>query len=645
MTPTQELTPVWTDDLLCSDSGSTSYEANTMLVVPRGECSFEQKAYNAQKSGAAAVVIYNTLGSRYGYNETTGTVDYPLDLYDYDCSKGEAQVDATKLTFDPTYNTNANDALMSGSSSSNMCASSSFLQTCESERCVLTGSFSGNNNSTAQACCAWDLHVWLYRDGDLEKNLTSAVTIPSLFVSMQQAHELQTLMQSKNIVVVPYERWRPEYNPSAVLVWALGVFVAFSAAYCSGAEYRSIKTTDSVTVQEDIPRSNSPGSTALMTELIPSSTAPAATQQRSSIMDSTEPQEEQQSPSYAYGEETLELTWHHAVAFLVFSSSSLMILFYFEIYNLVKIMYGFGCSGALVQVIFLPLFERLLAPGSNRSLFNCMGEAVTLIDLLSVLCGYGIGLAWIVIGFVVKPDPSSIVFYWVTQDVMGACMCITFLSIIRLNSLQVATVLLSAAFFYDIFFVFITPLIFTKSVMITVATSGGPPTKDPTWCEKYPSDAGCQGGNPLPMLFTVPRIGDYQGGASLLGLGDIVLPGLLLSLACRLDGAKRLVGLNSGGRGVSIRQHACPKTYFTPCVIAYAIGLMMANVAVYVMNYGQPALLYLVPMCLGTFLVQAWRKNELADVWGRPKVLALADKICASRYQQRQEQDTPGELA
>jgi signal peptide peptidase-like protein 2B len=35
--------------------------------------------------------------------------------------------------------------------------------------------------------------------------------------------------------------------------------------------------------------------------------------------------------------------------------------------------------------------------------------------------------------------------------------------------------------------------------------------------------------------------------------------------------------------------------YFAPMVVAYAVGLLMANVAVHVMNMGQPALLYLVP--------------------------------------------------
>jgi hypothetical protein len=63
-------------------------------------------------------------------------------------------------------------------------------------------------------------------------------------------------------------------------------------------------------------------------------------------------------------------------------------------------------------------------------------------------------------------------------------MCVLFLQVIKMNSLKVAAALLIVAFFYDIFFVFLSPYIFSKSVMIDVATSGGPPTADPLWCEK-----------------------------------------------------------------------------------------------------------------------------------------------------------------
>lgn len=253
---------------------------------------------------------------------------------------------------------------------------------------------------------------------------------------------------------------------------------------------------------------------------------------------------------------------------------------------------------------------------------------ITTVDLIAGICGYALGMTWLFVAFTVR-HPESNTFFWVTQDVMGACMCIMFLSLIKLNSMKVASILLLVAFFYDIFFVFITPLIFKgESVMITVATSGGPPKADPMWCEKYPDDANCQGGDPLPMLLTMPRIADYQGGASLLGLGDIVLPGLLLSFAARLDAAKTFMGVVAGNDGSNGNS-----TYFWPLVVAYAIGLMMANVAVYVMNMGQPALLYLVPMCLGSMCVMGWRRNELAGLWEGPKLIRTVDAMIYGEYE------------
>lgn len=37
------------------------------------------------------------------------------------------------------------------------------------------------------------------------------------------------------------------------------------------------------------------------------------------------------------------------------------------------------------------------------------------------------------------------------------------------------------------------------------------------------------------MLLEIPRLWDYTGGYAMLGLGDIVIPGLLLSFAHRYD--------------------------------------------------------------------------------------------------------------
>uniref|UniRef100_A0A7S4AFF6 Uncharacterized protein n=1 Tax=Pseudo-nitzschia australis TaxID=44445 RepID=A0A7S4AFF6_9STRA len=68
--------------------------------------------------------------------------------------------------------------------------------------------------------------------------------------------------------------------------------------------------------------------------------------------------------------------------------------------------------------------------------------------------------------------------------------------------------------------------------------------------------------------------------------------------------------------------------YFVPLVVSYAIGLFMANAAVYLMQMGQPALLYLVPCTLGTMTYKGWKRNELMSLWNGPKILKHADYVC-----------------
>mmetsp|Transcript_39867 Transcript_39867/g.119980 ORF Transcript_39867/g.119980 Transcript_39867/m.119980 type:complete len:1066 (-) Transcript_39867:213-3410(-) len=379
--------------------------------------------------------------------------------------------------------------------------------------------------------------------------------------------------------------------------------------------------------------------------------------------------------------ETLELNMYHVAAFIVFASAALFVLFFFKIYTVVRVLYGLGCSGAMAQVVFVPCYiyvargmdwlrmrtgagvgvegdkyraENGLKSSICPNVTKCgwCGE-FTYLEVVSVLSGYAVGISWIYVSFA-DVDPASNTFYWIAQDVMGSSICVAFLSLIRLNSIKIATILLVAAFVYDIFFVFITPYIFDgDSIMITVATSGGPPDADPDYCEKYPSETECQGGDPLPMLLTVPRINDYRGGSNLLGLGDIVLPGLLLSFGARLDGAAELYEFCTSAAAATAVGTAIPdgrpsssipgrivrslsphsikslltRTYLAPLTVAYAIGLLMANVAVFLMKKGQPALLYLVPACLGTMLVAGKLRGELKDLWKGPPVLRKADRL------------------
>uniref|UniRef100_A0A8R7UWJ6 Uncharacterized protein n=1 Tax=Triticum urartu TaxID=4572 RepID=A0A8R7UWJ6_TRIUA len=60
-------------------------------------------------------------------------------------------------------------------------------------------------------------------------------------------------------------------------------------------------------------------------------------------------------------------------------------------------------------------------------------------------------------------------FAWIGQDILGICWMINIIQKEHLPNIRVASVLLGGAFVYDIFWVFISPLIFHESVMLAVS--------------------------------------------------------------------------------------------------------------------------------------------------------------------------------
>ncbi|KAM3287471.1 signal peptide peptidase-like 4 isoform X1 [Capsicum chacoense] len=176
-------------------------------------------------------------------------------------------------------------------------------------------------------------------------------------------------------------------------------------------------------------------------------------------------------------------------------------------------------------------------------------------------------------------------FAWIGQDILGMALIITVLQIIRVPNLKVGTVLLTCAFFYDIFWVFVSKWLFHKSVMIEVARG-----------DKSGEDG-------IPMLLKIPRIRDPWGGYSIIGFGDIILPGLLVAFSLRYDWLCKK-SLRAG--------------YFLWTMTAYGLGLFATYVGLNLMDgHGQPALLYIVPCTLGTFLVLATKRGELKHLWTR----------------------------
>jgi minor histocompatibility antigen H13 len=113
-----------------------------------------------------------------------------------------------------------------------------------------------------------------------------------------------------------------------------------------------------------------------------------------------------------------------------------------------------------------------------------------------------------------------------------------------------------------------------------------------------------------PIKLVFPRFhGASAGDMSMLGLGDIVIPGLFVALMLRYDVRNLPLG-EMLPSGLSSRV-----PYFRAVMVAYVAGLVATIVAMNVFSAAQPALLYLVPACLLTVLITATVKGELAELW------------------------------
>lgn len=180
----------------------------------------------------------------------------------------------------------------------------------------------------------------------------------------------------------------------------------------------------------------------------------------------------------------------------------------------------------------------------------------------------------------------SIVFayyYFITKhflmnNVLGISFCVQSIERISIGSYEIGAILLVGLFFYDIFWVFGT------DVMVTVAKSFD---------------------GPIKLLFPIElATATEKGKFSLLGLGDIVIPGLFVALLLRLDAVLAKVATKDA------EYSAFKKPYFHINLVFYALGLVVTVGVMYFFKAAQPALLYLVPACLsGSLLVAAYRKE------------------------------------
>ncbi|KAL8156540.1 signal peptide peptidase-like [Apium graveolens] len=243
----------------------------------------------------------------------------------------------------------------------------------------------------------------------------------------------------------------------------------------------------------------------------------------------------------------------HAMRFPLVGSAmllSLFLLFKFlskDLVNAVLTCYFFVLGIVALSATLLPSISRFLPKNWNEDVINwrfpyfrSVEVEFTRSQIVAAIPGTFF-CAW----YVSQK-------HWLANNVLGLAFCIQGIEMLSLGSFKTGAILLAGLFVYDIFWVFFTP------VMVSVAKS---------------FDA------PIKLLFPTA---DSARPFSMLGLGDIVIPGIFVALALRFDVSR-----------------SKQSQYFKSAFLGYTLGLVITIVVMNWFQAAQPALLYIVPSVIG----------------------------------------------
>ena len=221
--------------------------------------------------------------------------------------------------------------------------------------------------------------------------------------------------------------------------------------------------------------------------------------------------------------------------------------------------------------------------------FNPEGASVSLLNIITFCLGLIVG----VIYFMKKN--------WILNNILGMAFSVFGIENLTLGEYKVGLILLSLLFFYDIFWVFYTP------VMVSVAKKIEGPVKlmFPKLKEaieqmrKEKGEDNEYAGKPYD-----PR--EYN----MIGLGDIVIPGIYVALMLRFD----IYLYKKAKKDISKLGFKNMK-YFLVTFIFYNIGIVTTLCSMYFFNHAQPALLYLVPCTLISSTFTALINGDIKTLW------------------------------
>ena len=203
----------------------------SMYVLARGNCTFYAKAMAAQKAGASALVVYDSLASAYLSTDGSGTLNASLvaSRCTYDCGAGSTTIAATDVTPAAAlagYPSKCGDALA-----------------CPSQLCMLMEAPpDAGSGGSRQACCAVAPLLSMTASDHADD-----IRIESAYVDVATGVALAAALTATSaaagggagsssgvpVLLTLSLRPVPTMDPSGMLLIALGTLAAGFAAYYS----------------------------------------------------------------------------------------------------------------------------------------------------------------------------------------------------------------------------------------------------------------------------------------------------------------------------------------------------------------------------------------------------------------------------
>ncbi|XP_076308493.1 signal peptide peptidase-like 2B [Tachypleus tridentatus] len=167
-----------------------------------------------------------------------------------------------------------------------------------------------------------------------------------------------------------------------------------------------------------------------------------------------------------------------AMLLLLYFFYDYLVYFIISLFVLASIISVYNCVEPSVKRLSIGTYRL---PNCN---FLCCKGSLQVYQVVVLLFAVTLAVTWVII----RKESYS----WILQDILGVAFSINMLKSIRLPSLKICAILLVLLFFYDIFFVFITPFLTAKgeSVMVEVATGGSSQEVIGPMCEYLLSQIG-----------------------------------------------------------------------------------------------------------------------------------------------------------